>query len=302
MDFAYLCRVQKIFFMKALKTFFTLVAVWAVSINAWALLPPTQFTDGLFDVNPATHPSRIIVKYFAPVDKGFKVETGEPINSVLVVDMKDDRQSACWEYDLKGNLKEKYELEYNEYGVLAMVRKKDKNQNAQIREQYVYANPKNENTLKETRLYKSEDLTSMGSSVYSRDKRGNVSAIRHLDQNGKEMYSDYYTCNAEGLVENELRKDASGARRSETETAYDEDGRVISEIIYNAQGETIVQSVYTYNVNGLPDNIIQTTVERKAERYVLEYTYDERGNWIQQIVYKGFGHVPEVIVMRILSY
>lgn len=288
--------------MKALKSFFVLISLFFVSVGSWALLPPVQYTDGLFDVNPATHPSRIIVKYFNPIDRGFRVEVGEPINSVLVVDMKDDRQTACWEYDLEGNLKEKYELEYNEYGVLEMVRKKDKNQNAQIREQYVYTNPRNAATLKETRIYKSEDLTAIGSAIYNRDKRGNVSAVRYLDEKGKEMYADYYTYNSEGLVENELRKDASGARRSETETAYDEEGRIITEIVYNAKREPIVQSAYTYNVKGMPENIIQTTEERKAERRMVEYTYDERGNWIQQIVYKGFGHVPEVIVMRMLTY
>lgn len=288
--------------MKALKSFSILISLFFVSTGSWALLPPEQFTDELFDVNPGTNPTRIVVKYFTPIDKGFRVEMGEPTNSVLVVDMKDNRKTACWEYDLGGNLKEKYELEYNEYGILSTVRKKDKNQNAQIREQYVYANPKNENSLKETRLYKSENLVAIGSTVYSRDKKGHVSAIRHLDENGKELYTDSYTCNDDGLVENELRRDAAGVRRSETETSYDEEGRVISEIVYNAQGEVIVQTAYTYNVKGLPDNIIQTTTERKAVRYMLEYTYDERGNWIQQIVYKGFGRVPEMIVVRMLTY
>lgn len=288
--------------MKAFKSFSILMVMFLASARLWAVLPPEHFTDELFGVNPGTHPSRIVVKYFTPIDKGFKIEIGEPVNSVLVVDLKDDQKTACWEYDLQGNLKEKYELEYNEYGILSMVRKKDKNQNAQIREQYVYANPKNENTLKETRLYRSENLSSIGSAVYSRDKRGHVSAVRHLDENGKEQYTDSYTCNDEGLVENELRRDAAGLRRSETETSYDEEGRVISEIVYNAQGEVIVQTAYTYNVKGLPDNIIQTTTERKAVRYMIEYTYDERGNWIQQIVYKGFGRVPEMIVMRILTY
>lgn len=287
--------------MKTIKSFLLPALFLLACVPVRALLPP-HFTDELFDVNAGTHPSRIIVKYFEPVDKGFRVEMGKPVNNVLVVDFKDDRRTACWEYDLQGNLKEKYELEYNEYGNLALVRKKDKNQNAQIREEYFYANPKDESTLKEKRVYSSANLAVLCHEILMRDKRGRLSTIKHMDENGKEKYTDNYTYNAEGLVENEIRKDESGNRRSETETAYDEDGRVISEIVYDSYGNTVAQSKYTYNVKGLPDHIVLTTIESKAEYYTIDYTYDERGNWIQQVVYKGMGRVPDAILVRILTY
>lgn len=287
--------------MKAFKPLFIFVVMLSASASLRALLPP-QFTSDLFDVNPGTHPSRIILKYFKPVDKGFKIEIGEPANTVQVIDLKEEHRLACWEYDLEGNLKEKYELEYNENGLLDMVRKKDKNQNAQVRERYVYSNPKNENTLQETRLYKSDDLTSLGRDVYYRDKKGLVSEIKHFDGSGKAMYSTTYVYTSDGLVENEIQKDAAGNKRFETEYAYDEEDRMISEIVYDADGKTLVQTVYTYNVKGLVDTFVRTTTERKAERYVMEYIYDERGNWIQQVVFKGWGHVPEMILIRILTY
>ncbi|MCM1168983.1 MAG: hypothetical protein NC324_03505 [Bacteroides sp.] len=287
--------------MKIFKPFLSVVLFFFVTASAWALLPP-HFTDELFDINPGTRSSRIILKYFEPVDRGFKVEMGKPTNNVLVVDFKDGRRSACWEYDLKGNLKEKYELEYNNHGNLAIVHKKDKNQNAQIREEYFYVNPKDENTLKGKRVYSSVDLTVLCNELFLRDKRGRVSSIRHMGEGGKEKYSDNYTYNTEGLVESEIRLDPSGNKRSETETAYDEDGRMISEIVYDSRGNTIAQSKYTYNVKGLPDHIVMTTPESTAEYYTIEYTYDERGNWIQQIIYKGMGRVPEAILVRLITY
>lgn len=303
--FAYLCadrRNPKTFKpMKTLKSVFLAVSLLLVSSSVRALVPP-QFVDELFEVNPGTRPSRIILKYFQPVDKGFKVEIGEQVNSVLVLDLKDTRPSTYWEYGLDGHLKEKYELEYNENGLLSTVSKKDKNQNPQLHVQYIYSNPKNEKTLKEKRVYNSTNMKVVRTEVFLRDKQGRVSTKRYLDEAGHEMYSDTYAYNSDGWVEDELRKDASGNKRSETETSYDEEGRVISEIVYNSQGKMIAQTKYSYNVKGLPDNIITTTTEVKAERYTVEYTYDERGNWIQQIIYKGVGHMPETILVRLLTY
>ncbi len=272
-----------------------------LSVSAQAILPP-HFTDELFDVTSGTRPSRIILKYFEPVDKGFKVEMGKLINNVYVVDFKDGRRTACWEYDTKGSLKEKYELQYNEHGNVSSIRKKDKNQNLQLREEYNYANPKDKNTLKEKRIYNSSDLAVLGNELYLRDKQGRVSAIRHMDANGKEKYSDNYTYNAEGLLETDIRLDATGSRRSETENSYDEDGRLSLEVVSDSRGKTLVQNKYTYNVKGLPDHITTISASGSTEYYTIEYTYDERGNWIQQIVYKGMGRVPEAILVRVISY
>lgn len=272
-----------------------------LSVSARAILPP-HFTDEMFDVISGTRPSRIILKYFEPVDKGFKVEADKLINSVYVVDFKDGRRTACWEYDTKGNLKEKYELLYNEHGNVSGIRKKDKNQNLQLREEYIYANPKDNNTLKEKRVYNSSDLTVLGNEIYLRDKQGRVSAIRHMDANGKEKYSDNYTYNAEGLLETDIRLDAAGSRRSETENSYDEDGRIILEVVYDKNGKTLVQNKYTYNVKGLTDHITTISANGASEYYTIEYTYDERGNWIQYVLYKGMGRVPDVVVLRMISY
>ena len=287
--------------MKTIKSFLFPALLLLLSVSAQAILPP-HFTDELFDVNAGTRPSRIILKYFEPVDKGFKVEANKLINSVYVVDFKDGRRTACWEYDAKGNLKEKYELVYNEHGNVSGVRKKDKNQNLQLREEYIYANPKDKNTLKEKRIYHSSDLTILSQELWLRDKQGRVSAIRHMDANGKEKYSDNYTYNAEGLLETDIRLDASGSRRSETENSYDEDGRISLEVVYDRNGKTLVQNKYTYNVKGLPDHITTTSADGTVEYYTIEYNYDERGNWIQQIVYKGMGRVPEVILLRMITY
>ena len=287
--------------MKIMRSFGLTALFLLLSVSGQALLPP-QYTEELFDVNTATQPSRIIVKYFEPIDKGFRVEIGNRINNVMVVDFKDNHRTACWEYDTKGNLKEKYELAYNEYGILASVSKKDKNQNVQLREEFVYSNPKNENTLKEKRIYNQSDLNLLGQELFLRDKQGRVSASRHLDGAGKEKYTDSYTYNSEGLVEREVRLDPSGSRRSETEKDYDEEGRMISEIVYDRNGKTVAQSKYSYNIKGLPDQITMTTTEVMAEYYTIEYTYDERGNWIQQVIYKGMGRVPEVVVVRTITY
>lgn len=287
--------------MKTIKSFLFPALFLLLSVSAQAILPP-HFTDEMFDVTSGTRPSRIILKYFEPVDKGFKVEVDKLINSVYVVDFKDGRRTACWEYDTKGNLKEKYELVYNEHGNVSGVRKKDKNQNLQLREEYIYANPKDKNTLKEKRLYNSSDLNILGNEIYLRDKQGRVSAIRHLDANGKEKYSDNYTYNAEGLLETDIRLDATGSRRSETENTYDEDGRIILEVVSDRNGKILVQNKYTYNVKGLADHIATISANGASEYYTIEYTYDERGNWIQQIVYKGMGRVPEAILVRIISY
>ncbi|MDE5575179.1 MAG: hypothetical protein K2I87_05650 [Bacteroidales bacterium] len=287
--------------MKTIQSFLFPALLLLLSVSAQAILPP-HFTDELFDVNAGTRPSRIILKYFEPVDKGFKVEMGKLTNSIYVVDFKDGRRTACWEYDTKGDLKEKYELVYNEHGNVSGIRKKDKNQNLQLREEYVYANPKDKNTLKEKRVYNSSDLTVLGTEVYLRDKQGRVSAVRHMDANGKEKYSDNYTYNAESLVETEVRLDAAGSRRSETENTYDEDGRISLEVVYDRNGKTLVQNKYTYNVKGLPDHITTISADGAAEYNTIEYTYDERGNWIQYILYKGMGRVPEAIVVRILTY
>ncbi|MCM1531144.1 MAG: hypothetical protein NC048_08220 [Bacteroides sp.] len=287
--------------MKTFKPFLSVVLFLFVTAPGWALLPP-HFTEELFEISPNTRPSRIILKYFTPIDKGFKVEIGSPINNILVVDMKDNRKTACWEYDLRGNLKEKYELEYNNYGNLSIVRKKDQNQNAQIREEYFYANPKDANSLKEKRVYSSTDLRMLCNEQFMRDKKGKVSVVRHLDEGGKEKYSDNYYYNIDGWVESEIRTEPSGNKRSETEKSYDEEGRVISEIVYDGSGKTLAQSKYTYNVKGLPATIVMTTAGGKTEYYTVEYTYDERGNWIQQVIYKGMGRMPETVLVRLINY
>lgn len=123
-----------------------------------------------------------------------------------------------------------------------------------------------------------------------------------MDANGKEKYSDNYTYNAEGLLETDIRLDATGSRRSETENSYDEDGRLSLEVVSDSRGKTLVQNKYTYNVKGLPDHITTISASGSTEYYTIEYTYDERGNWIQQIVYKGMGRVPEAILVRVISY
>ena len=287
--------------MKIMRSFGLTALFLLLSVSGQALLPP-QYTEELFDVSPGTRPSRIVVKYFEPIDKGFRVEIGNLINSVMVVDFKDNHRTACWEYDTKGNLKEKYDLGYNEYGNLVSVSKKDKNQNVQLREEFIYGNPKNENTLKEKRIYNQANLSVASQEFILRDKKGRISSSRHVDGSGKEKYTDNYTYNAFDLVEREVRLDPSGSRRSETETDYNEEGLVISEIVYDRNGKTVAQSRYSYNIKGLPDQIMMSNAEGAVEYYTIEYTYDERGNWIQQTIFKGMGHVPEVVVIRTITY
>lgn len=286
--------------MKTIKSLCTFVLFLLAGTSLYALVPP-QFIGRFFEVNPNTRPTRIVLKYFDAVDKGFKVEVGKPSNIILAVDLKDGRRTICREYDVEGNLKGRYDLEYNEYGVLTKVLQKDKKENPQMYSVYTYANPKQENTLKEKKIYNSSDLKVARTEVYLRDKKGNVSTKKYLDANGNEVSSDNFTYNAAGKVEEELRKDANGNRRAQTDNSYDEEGRLVLEIKHDPQGKVVSQNKYTYNAKGLTDNIVIVTNE-KTERYSVEYTYDERGNWIQQTVYKGVGRVPERILVRVITY
>ncbi|MBD5392014.1 hypothetical protein HDR65_00500 [bacterium] len=273
-----------------------------MSASVQAILPP-QYTSDLVAVTGKKHPGKLVLKYFAPIDKGFKVEIGEPIESVYVVNFNRERRpTTYWEYDLKGNLVEKYEVEYNVHGLLSLIRRKGDAELIRAYMQYIYGSPKDKKSLNETKIYGTDASKLISYETYVHDKKGNISAMKHLDAKGVEMFSYAYFYDISGMLESEIRQDAKGVRQSETRYDYDDEGKKRSETVFGANEKMLSRTTYHYNEKGLVDGVTMNDDSGKMERYYVEYEYDEYDNWIRQTVYKGTGYVPTSILIRLFVY
>lgn len=288
--------------MKTRIVAFFLLAGLLTSASVQAILPP-QYTSELMDVTGKRFPQKIVLKYFTPIDKGHRVEMGAPTESVYVVNFnKGHRPNTYWEYDLKGNLVEKYEVEYNVHGLMSLVRRKGNMELMLAYMQFVYGNAKDKKSLKEKKVYGADADKLISSEIFTHDKKGNISTMKHLDAKGNEMFSYAYFYDILGMLESEIRQDAKGIRQSETRYSYDDEGRKNSETVFGADEKMFSRVSYHYNEKGLVDGVTMNYADGRTERYFVEYEYDEYENWIKQTVYKGVGYVPTSILVRLFVY
>lgn len=279
-----------------------LAGLLASAASVQAIIPP-QYTSELVEITGQRYPKKLVLKYFEPIDKGYEVEIGAPTESVYVVDFNQDRRPyTYWEYDLKGNLVEKYEVEYNVHGLMSLVRRKGNMQLIRAYTQYIYGSPKDKRTLNEKKIYGSEAGKLISSEAYTHDRKGNISTMKHMNAEGEEMFSYAYFYDPSGMLESEIRQDAKGIKQSETRYTYDEEGRKISETVFDANETLLSRISYSYNEKGLVQGVTMSFSGGKMERYYVEYKYDEYDNWIQQTVYKGAGYVPTSMLVRLLMY
>lgn len=275
--------------------------LFLVTAGTGRSLLPLQYEGEMCKVKAATYPSRMVVKYFKPVDKGFSVEIGEPTASVYEIEY-DERHNAhrFKEFDLEGNLKEQYDRSFTEQGLLKSEQKRGANRLVQLSSDYAYGNPDRSNTLLSQKIYDS-DKKLLYVESYQRDKQGNVTSMQRTNVRGEVLYSYEYHYDEDGNLEREIRLNASGEKVSEDEYVYDGDGVKMADIHYDSKGKMVSHTDYRYDGNGLMEEVTLTVPGGPMQRYRMQYEFDDRGNWIRQVISKG-GDVPVSVIVRKIEY
>ena len=82
---------------------------------------------------------------------------------------------------------------------------------------------------------------------------------------------------------------------------YDENGREIDNIYYDAQGSITSQDAKKYNKNGdLIENSLYTSDGTMTGVFRYAYKYDNKNNWIEKIEY--WNEYPNTITERKIEY
>ena len=98
-----------------------------------------------------------------------------------------------------------------------------------------------------------------------------------------------------------LIKHTSKDRIEKIVSVYDDKGNRIKNKTYNSDNQFIEESNFKFDENGRQIAIITYDFEgMKMEEIVNKYKNDEKGNWIQKIIYKD--EVPTFIIERTYDY
>lgn len=292
MERAFKARLSRVLFSGLL-----LFPAWCAGTP---LLPP-QFEGEMCKIRPGTYPSRLVVKYFDPIDKGLSVEIGQMVSSVYEILYNADHQAYCFkEFDLEGNLKEQYDRVFSEGGLVETELKRGFNQLVELSCEYNYGRPMREDNLESQKFY-TPDKELLYVETFYRDKAGNVTSMQRSNAEGELLHAYEYDYDEEGNLEREVRLNASGERVSEEEYAYGEKGEKTTGIRYDSQGKVVSHTDYRYDEAGLMKEVTLTSPEGFMHRYKMQYEYDDQGNWIKLLIRKG-GDVPVSIIVRMIEY
>lgn len=156
---------------------------------------------------------------------------------------------------------------------------------------------KNGNII-ESSSYKSDgDLSSK--LIFKNDEKGNKIELDSYSSDGSLNYKFVYEYDYKG---NRIRwesYDSDNELYSKTSYSYYLNGNKADEL-YNSgdsrYGFFIKYSRYKYDDN---NNLIEYS---DTDKNVETYSYDNKGNWIEKITYKGEAKIPSIITEQIVEY
>lgn len=196
---------------------------------------------------------------------------GKPKDSVVMFYDGHNRLMRKWTYDEKDRLQKQVQYTWNKHNMLMTVR--HRNSNNEIERMIKISYTKDSSTVTET--YHNNQLQLLYSivTVTNKDPAGGNRVMRF-------EYNKPDTCT--GMV-------------SYTTDAM---GHVIEETRMDEQKNVTEYTTTTYDRHGNPDSTIQFTTERWRIHYL--HTYDGRGNWVVQAVYKN--NTPLYTRGRVILY
>ena len=134
------------------------------------------------------------------------------------------------------------------------------------------------------------------------EKFGEVVKGDALDRFGKNLQ---ITFNEKGNKLEENSFNPYGSLFSKYTYKYDDKGNQIEKNSFNSDGSLDSKYTYKYDDKGniIEENSFISDVNLD-DKYTYKYTYDQQGNWIQQIAYKVKNGVekPSRIVERTIEY
>lgn len=280
--------------MQITKHLFSAFLLMLASLSdSYCLLPP-EYTSPMMSVHGKVE--KMIIKTYKAVDQYNKINLGERIGNIYVIDYNENYDPYSFlKLDKDGNLIESFLLEYNDNGQIVTEKKYSSTDFIEKYSQLTY----NKDLLTEETIF-SDDGTLLFTKTFSYDNnglltsvfttnhsQGNVSSVTYkYDKNAlltketyfkdnKESYSIVYTYNS--------------ARMIESKTTLDKNEKMISKIFY------------TYDMSGNTTSIKKISNDKPTEYHKLGLKYDLHGNWFAQTSY--FNEVvPQNIITRLLTY
>ena len=142
-------------------------------------------------------------------------------------------------------------------------------------------------------------------STYKYDDKGNKIESNSFNSDGSldSKYTYKYDDKGNEIERNIFNPD--GRLSFKLTYKYDDKGNIIEENSFNLDGSLDSKYTYKYDDKGniIEENSFISDVNL-ADKYTYKYTYDQQGNWIQQIAYKVKNGVekPSQIVERTVEY
>ena len=130
--------------------------------------------------------------------------------------------------------------------------------------------------------------------VYKYDDGGNMIEKSEYKSDGNLQPLKGYKYDDRGnkIEEHNYYYTSDGSSNGKNIYIYDDRGNQIGKIRYEPDGRINDKQSYGY----------KSWNEYKSVVYEYEYKYDSKGNWIEEITYKGEAKIPQTIDVRIIEY
>lgn len=139
------------------------------------------------------------------------------------------------------------------------------------KEQYEYDDVGNK--IKES--FSGPDGKLLGSAEYRYDENGNLLEIKGFEEDGTLSFVNAYEYDSQNRVTLEIRRAPYENIQYKNFYTYNDRGEVIEELMYDERGRLSFFSHY-------------------------EFSYDDKGNWIQKIEFKDYR--PTLLIERKITY
>ncbi len=192
-------------------------------------------------------------------------------------------------YNSDGELEYQLSIEYDDDHI---IRTTNRNYWSGGEEVHIWTNLWDGDKIKEQCGIMNGELTSKTIYHVAEDYRSewttyNIDSEHHSDK----VYSGYEIYNEEGQITNYCYTEGEKVLK---DGPYD----FCMEVRYNEHNLPI----YLKNASLTNNTIIVWHTEGEEVEYYVEYKYDSKGNWIEQIVYEGFAKKPVSISEREINY
>ena len=141
--------------------------------------------------------------------------------------------------------------------------------------------------------------------TYKYDDKGNIIELNSFNPDGKLDFKLTYKYDDKGNQIESNYFNSDGSLNSKYTYKYDDKGNQIESNYFNSDGMLYYKNTYKYDDKGnkIEKNLLNSDINLD-DKYTYKYTYDQQGNWIQQIAYEVKNGIekPSQIVERTIEY